>query len=131
MNLYFLDAGGAGLFYYFILLGVLFIILATLLEAVVMIVMKYNLPFKKAFGDSLFANLFSLIVGFLLIFLGADLLDNNSWVNLLILYVITVVLEVFVLYQRNRKKPFVQTLTVCVVMNLVSYLVLFLFTLLE
>ncbi len=130
MNFYLIDAGGAGLLYYAVFLGALFMVLATLLEAVAMILMKYNTPFKKAIGDSMLVNLASLAVGFLLIVTSINLFDNKSaLVNLLILYAITLVVEVPILYQLNRSKPFKRTLVTGMVMNLVTYLLLFLFNL--
>lgn len=51
---YLLDAGGAGLYYFFFALFVAFVLFAILAEAVVMILMKYNVKFKQAFPAKIF-----------------------------------------------------------------------------
>ncbi|MER3497921.1 MAG: hypothetical protein C4308_04440 [Chitinophagaceae bacterium] len=59
----FLDAGGVFLLGYFV---VLFILVAVLLEAVVMLLFKIN-SFGNCLWQSLVANIASLIIGYLLL----------------------------------------------------------------
>lgn len=128
MSRYMLDIADAGLLQSLLFFGLLFIVFATLIEAVVMILMAYNLAFKKAIGDSLLANGASLAVGLVLMAMDVNIFDFAVWVNFLILYAITVLLELIVLYVRNRQKPFTMTLMVCMLMNIVSYAMLYLIT---
>ena len=123
MNLFILDAGGAGLIFVF---AVIFILIAFVVEGLTMWIMKYNKP-GKAFLDSLIINLVSLGGGFLLTYISGPLLDLDNTSNFFILYLITVVIEFVVLYLLNRKIPVVKTLVTAIVINLVSYAILFMF----
>ena len=128
MKYYLSDAGGAGLIFFVYGVIVLFIVLAILLEAAVMIAMKYNIRFKKAALDSTIINVASLVVGFILLEYFEDFITSYTPLNFLILYIITVVIESWLLYLLNKTKPFKQTLKVTLVMNLISYLLLFFMT---
>ena len=128
MKYYLSDAGGAGLIFFVYGVIVLFIVLAILLEAAVMIAMKYNTRFKKAALDSTIINVASLVVGFILLEYFEDFIASYTPLNFLILYIITVVIESWLLYLLNKTKPFKQTLKVTLVMNLISYLLLFFMT---
>ena len=123
MKLYLLDAGGAGLAFAAL---IIFIIIAVSIEAIVMLVMKYNKA-GKAFLDSFLVNIASLAGGFILNSFIDDLFESGL-VNLLILYVITLVIEFILLYLLNRKLPAGKTFLVCAVMNIVSYGILYLFS---
>ena len=125
MNLPFLDAGGAGLVFIAFGIFVLFIGLAIIIETLIMILMKYNTRFKKAFLDSLLLNMASLAVGFVLWQFFRDFLRYYSLLSLVILYAVTVMVESGLLYLLNRKHPVGKTLGVCLVMNLVTYILLF------
>ncbi len=125
MNLPFLDAGGAGLVFIAFGIFVLFIGLAIIIETLIMILMKYNARFKKAFLDSLLVNMASLAVGFVLWQFFRDFLRYYSLLSLVILYAVTVMVESGLLYLLNRKQPVGKTLGVCLVMNLVTYILLF------
>jgi len=125
MNKLFLDAGGAGLVFIAFGIFVLFIGLAIIIETLIMILMKYNTRFKKAFLDSLLLNMASLAVGFVLWQFFRDFLRYYSLLSLLILYAVTVMVESGLLYLLNRKHPVGKTLRVCLVMNLVTYILLF------
>lgn len=125
MNLPFLDAGGAGLVFIAFGIFVLFIGLAIIIETLIMILMKYNTRFKKAFLDSLLVNMASLAVGFVLWQFFRDFLRYYSLLSLVILYAVTVMVESGLLYLLNRKQPVGKTLGVCLVMNLVTYILLF------
>jgi hypothetical protein len=122
MNFQLLESDWAGLVYYIYGLIILFMLLAALLETVVMILMKYNIRFKKAFLDSLIVNVVTLAIGFLI--LKTALFNSYSVLNFFILYAITVAGEFPLLYLLNKKKPLLQTLKVVLLMNLVSYLLL-------
>ena len=124
MNVYFLDAGGAGLYFLVIGLFILFMVLAILLEAAIMIWMKYNTTLKKTFLDSLIINIASLAAGFLLLNFF-DALGNYTLSALAILYAVTVIIETTILQLLNRKHKFSRTLLVSLLMNLVTYIILY------
>jgi ABC-type uncharacterized transport system permease subunit len=126
MNFHLLDAGGAGLYYLVIGIFVAFIIVAILLEAVVMQQMKYNVNFKKALLDSFVANVVTLAMGFVLIEYISDYFNSTEWPVLLILYGITVLTEWGVLCLLNKAHSVKRALIVSLLMNLVSYSILFL-----
>jgi len=127
MKFYLLDAGGAGLVFGFM---IIFMIAAIVVEALLMLALKYN-PVGKAFLDSLVINLVSLGVGFMLLSAGDSLdITNNEILNYILLFLLTVLVEMLTLYIMNRSKPFSKTLLVSFVINLVSYGILFLFTIL-
>ncbi|HKC36624.1 MAG TPA: hypothetical protein VKB95_11200 [Chitinophagaceae bacterium] len=125
MKLFLLDAGGAGL--YFAAL-VVFTIIAVSAEAIVMLLMKYNKA-GKAFLDSFLVNLGSLVAGYLLLAITGTVfnLTTSAALNILILYVLTVAVESLLLYLLNRGYPVKKTVLVCIVMNLLTYLILYLF----
>jgi hypothetical protein len=126
MHKYLLDAGGAGLVFGIM---IIFMIIAVVAEALVMIIMKYNKG-GKAFLDSFLANLASLIAGYILLLLpGSSLYFFDSEVlNWLVLYGGTVVVEFVVLWLLNRKHSAGKTWLVSIVMNIVTYGVLLLYT---
>ena len=125
MKLYLLDAGGAGL-----VIGalILFIIIAIAVEAIVMLLMKYNKA-GKVFLDSFLVNIASLAGGFILNSFTGELFGftTSPILNLVILYAITLVIEFPLLYLLNRKQPAGKTFLTCAVMNIVSYIILYLF----
>lgn len=127
MSLYFLDAGGAGLYFLVIGLFILFIVLAILLEAAIMIWMKYNTSLKKTFLDSLIINIASLAAGFVLLNFF-DTLGYYTLPALAILYGVTVIIETTILQLLNRKHKLSKTLVVSLLMNLVTYIILFAIT---
>lgn len=126
MEVYLLDAGGAGLYYIFIGLAIIFMLLAVLAEAGIMILMKYTIPFKKAFIDSLIINVISLAAGFILLELF-DTPDFSTIQTLAIFYIITVIIEAIGLYLLNKQKPVQKTILVTIAMNMVTYIILYLF----
>lgn len=113
---------GNGLDYTFYLL----VAVTILAEAGVMRLMKYN-DFSRSLLHSFVANLASLAAGFLLIKVLPDLFSATTIVNLLALMLITIAVELPVLYLFNKTKPFRSTLTVCVVMNIASYILFYLY----
>lgn len=126
MGIYLLDAGGAGLYYIFIGLLIIFMLLAVLAEAGIMILMRYTEPFKKAFTDALIVNIISLAVGFVLLQLF-DSLNYSTIQTLGIFYAITVLIEAIGLYLLNKQKPIQKTILVAIAMNIVTYVILYLF----
>ena len=119
MNLFILDAGGAGLVL-FVLLGFMF--LAILIEAIMMMLLKYNKP-GKTLLDSLVINLVSLGAGYLIIYsLGSLDFTDNEYLNLFVLYLLTVLIEGICLYLLNRTKPVNKTLLTVFVINIITYL---------
>jgi hypothetical protein len=122
MNLYLLDAGGAGLV--FIAL-IIFMIVAFIAEALVMVFLKYNIP-GKAFLDSLVINLVSLGAGYLVVaFAGSLDFTHNVILDYISIYLLTVVAEFVTLYLLNRSKPWGKTLLTAFIINLVTYIILF------
>ena len=124
MNFYLLDAAAAGLIIPFM---IFFMIITIALEAVTMIILKYNKA-GKAFLDSFLANLVSMGAGFIILFSDSDLFEitDNPIVGIGILYLITVVIEFLILYLLNRKLPVQKTLIAAIVINVVSYLLYYL-----
>lgn len=125
MKIILLDAAGAGLLIYFFGIGLLFILVAVMLEALVMQWMRYQAPFKKSFLQSLAVNLLSLAGGYLLIETDSDLFQPDNMTGFGIMFAATLFLETVLLYYLNREKPLKQTMAVCLVMNLVTYLIAF------
>ena len=115
MNIYLLDAGG--LFYIAIFAGILFLLVAVLVEALIMKLMKYNL-FGKAFLHSLLVNIISAVAGYLLM---DTAFDSETLVGLAGLFLITLIIEGIGLYLLNNKYPVGKTFKVTLVMNLVTY----------
>lgn len=112
----------AGLDYSFYL-----IVAATILiEAVVMLLMKYNI-FGKSLLHSFIVNTASLVLGFLLFEVVPELFVASKIHNLLAMLLITIIAELPLLYLLNRQQPFKQTAWVCIVMNIVTYLLFYLF----
>jgi len=122
MNFYLLDAAAGGLILGFL---VVFMLLAVTIEAITMIILKYNKA-GKSFLDSFIVNVVSLIAGLLLENFsdyGIDIVENE-YLNLFILFLITVVIEFAFLFLLNRKKPVGKTFLTAVLINVVSYLLL-------
>jgi len=125
MKLFLLDAGGAGLVYAAL---IIFIVIAITTEAITMLLMKYNKA-GKAFLDSFLANIASLAAGFILSSVAGRIfyITDSTILNWLILYSLTVAVEFLILYLLNRTYPRNKTLLTSAVMNIVSYLILYLF----
>jgi len=105
---------------------VLVLFLTVLAEALVMWLLKYN-PFKRSSLDSLLVNAASLGVGYLLLSAAPGLFGSYAITGLLKLLAITIVVEGGLLYLLNRKHPFVQTVKATVLMNVVTYILFYLF----
>lgn len=97
-----------------------------LAEAGFMLLARYN-NFPTSLWQSATVNAVSLLAGYLLIRYMPDTFnDYRVWKNLLLLLMITIVLEGVVLYLLNQKKPWVYTFIVCVLMNVITYLLFYL-----
>ena len=116
-----LDGVGAGFLVLFFLVGLVFIVLAILIEAFVMQQMKYHPAFNKCLLQSLLANLASLAAGFVMINSGGNFFQIDNLPGFGVLFITTLALEGLVLYLLNKEMPWRLTWKVCVVMNLVTY----------
>jgi hypothetical protein len=104
--------------------SLIFLLLMVAIEGLVMLLMKYNRA-GKAFSDSFVINLASQSISF--VFLVSDsawLYFDNLFLNMVVPFLITLVIEFVLLYLLNRKKPVPRTLVVLTIVNLVSYLLL-------
>ena len=120
MNFYLLDAAAGGLILGFL---IVFMLLAVLLEGLTMLLLKYNRA-GKSFLDALVVNIPSLLAGLLIATFadnGIDLTDNE-FLNIFLLFLITVIIEFPFLYLLNRKKPIAKTIVAAIMINVVSYL---------
>ena len=102
------------------------IALTIVVEAVLMLLLKYN-RIQKAGLDSLIVNLASVAVGYGLQRLAPSLFEVENIGTLLVLLLITIAVELPVLYLLNKKKPFMDTAKTCVIMNAVTYLLFYLY----
>jgi len=122
LKLFLLDAGGAGLV---IAVLLMFMVAAIVIEAVIMLLMKYN-KIGKALLDSLVINLVSLGAGYTVLYFYTSLdLTSDELLNLFLLFLLTVLTEGITLFLLNRSKPVNKTVLVAVVINLVTYLGLY------
>ena len=127
MNLYILDAGAPFLLEFVMLI---FLLLATLVEAIVLIIMKFNPP-AKCFLDALLVNLGSLAAGYLLLnfvnFEGRNAEGTDRWTELAVMFAVTVIVEGLLLMLLNRKKPAKAVWLGALAINVVSYILLAIF----
>ncbi|MEO6612920.1 MAG: hypothetical protein ABIT05_10570 [Chitinophagaceae bacterium] len=126
MKLYLLDAGGAGLIFVAIGVALIFMIIAILVEAFVMMGFKYH-AFKKSLVDSTIVNVASLVAGLLLVSSSEDVFNISTTGGFLLLFGITVVIEFIGLYLLNKHQSLGKTALVCVTMNMITYFILYLF----
>lgn len=119
-----LDAGGAILFVFPILL-LFFMLVIVAIEAFVISKML-SITLKLGYAISFIANLLSLIAG--LILMSYDLGFKKKELNFLMMFLITYVLEytVFHLYFKSRSKK--ELLLTNLLMNVISYFILWLIT---
>jgi len=125
MKNYILGVFDQGFASYYFGMVILVFSLIVFIEAAVMLIMKYN-PFKKALQQSLITNLAAVGLALLLtrFFPGSfTSIDLTGQVPMLL---ITFAGELAALYFLNSSKPFVKTIAACTIMNLVSYLIMFL-----
>lgn len=129
MDIYFLDVvdvvparSAGGLDYSFYL-----VVAATILaEGAIMWWMKYN-PLGRSLLHSFLANAASLAAGFLLYEVVPGLFLPFVLLNLAAMLLITIAVELPVLYLLNKRQVFRFTLSVCAMMNVISYLLFYLY----
>ncbi len=125
-RIFLLDAGGAGLA---LAILAIFMVVAVVSEAVVMLLMKYN-DAGKAFLDSFVANISSLVIGFLIVYVSNSRLfdlTDSVFLNWALIILLTIAIEFVILYFMNRSKTKQRTFAVAVIMNLASYFILYFF----
>ena len=126
MSVYLLDGVGAGILLLLFGLGVLFIVIAILAEAMIMQWMKYEAVFKKALLRSFVVNLVSLAAGFILTTSAPDLFHLENMGGFVLMFAATLLLETTGLYLMYKTQPLSKTLLVSLVMNAVTYLLAYL-----
>ncbi len=130
MNITLLDAGfdvGFG----DVLLVLLVIPLAIiLLEAFIMQKLKFNSSFGKCFLDSFLANLATVVIGYLIgAFITPNIKIGNGHVGgIFAAFALSVIVEGLILFALNSKKPSRQVWKTSLIMNLASYVVLIIIT---
>lgn len=127
MKFFLLDAGGAFLGVFVL---ILFLTITILLEGVVLILFKIEKA-GKAFLYSLIVNLASLGVGYITLPLirqaGNEFTKSGQILHWVIVFALTVLVEGFLLLLLTKKKPKEKVWLATIVMNLLSYAILFLF----
>lgn len=124
MQLFFLDVVDAEVSRSVDLTLVVVVAVTILVEMLLMWVMKYN-PFGKSLLDSGIVNMASLAAGYVLLEMVPGLFGKFDIPSLLILMLITIAVELPLLYLLNRKKPFLLTLGMASFINGVSYLLFY------
>lgn len=114
------SAGGLGYIFYLVLAATI------LVEAGIMLGVKYN-PFGKSLLHSFVVNAASVASGFLLFELVPDLFDPYKIPKLLGMFLVTVGIELPVLYLLNKQQSLRQTIRVCLLMNAVTYFLFWLY----
>ena len=107
---------------------IVFMAIAVVAEAFVMLLMKYNVA-GKALLDSFIVNIASLIVGYLLYGITGSLfyITDSLILNWLLLYALTVLVEFCILNWLSRSRPRNKTLATSAMTNVASYLILYIF----
>lgn len=126
MNIHILGVFNEGFASYFFGQVIFIFLIVVLIQAVVMTLMKYN-SFKESLTQALIMNIVAVVLGFFLIRLFPEKFSSYGLSNQLPLFAITFAAELATLYFLNPKKPFANTIAVCVLMNLVSYLSMLIF----
>ncbi|MFN8290538.1 MAG: hypothetical protein U0U70_09790 [Chitinophagaceae bacterium] len=121
MNYYLLDGIGGAFLVMLFGLGLLFILVAILIEAAVMAKMKFMENFKKSLLVSFVANILSMAAGIVLSNADEDLFNLKTLQGFAVYFAVTLVIEFIVMYLMNKKVAVQRTLWVCTVMNLVTY----------
>lgn len=120
-----LDAGGAALLVIVVGAGILFLVLAIVIEAFFIKGMGLVDHFGKAMLQSFLANLITVIAGYLLMFAAGEYFFDYIWITLALCYIITVLIEAKILQAMNHGSTFRGTLRVSTYMNIVTYVVLY------
>lgn len=122
MSIYLLDGVGAGFLLVLFGLGLLFIFIAILAEAMLMQWMNYEPVFKKALLRSFVVNLISLGAGFILTSSSSRLFHLENMAGFAMMFALTLLIETTGLYLMYREKPISRTVLVSLVMNAVTYI---------
>ncbi len=121
MGMILLDVVDAGAYDKGIGVFVAVVLCTILIEMGVMKLMKYN-DWKKCLLDAAIVNVASMAAGMLLVQLLPDLFNDISIINLVKLFLITLIIETTILHLLNRSKAFKSTAIASLVMNLTSYI---------
>lgn len=133
MKIFLLDAGGAAILILVPLAIVLFLLVWGLVEGFIINLFRIN-RFWKSVWHAIIVNLISLVVGFVLIGV-AEQMDWDQYTELkastqllpawIVFWAVSVVVEGLVLKALNRSKSWGTIFTASLVMNIVSYVILF------
>lgn len=129
MNRYLLDSSSALLFFVPL---VILLVMSIFIEAIAMLLLKFN-RFGKSLGDSAIVNIVSLLLAFLLLGILADLkvgqIDIPLYLTFIGLYFVTLLVEGVVLKLLNKIKSWLSIFTISAIMNLFSYVLLYIYVL--
>src|SRR3981081_821952 len=125
MNYFLLDSA----FLFFTPLVILLLV-SIFIEAIVMQQLKFN-RFVKSLGDSVIVNIVSLLLGFLLIGVLAELnvgsIEIPLYFTFMGLYLVTLLGEGLVLKLLNKMRSWRKVFTVSAIMNLFSWVLLYIY----
>ena len=99
---------------------ILLMVIVTLVESVVMVILKFN-HFRKCLLDSFLVNLASLGTGYLVSGFYNISLGGDTYLSLLISFLITLIVEGILLLLLNKAKAVLKVWNTCLVMNAVTY----------
>ena len=109
---------------------VIILVISIFIEAIVMVLMKFN-RFGKSLGDSVIVNIISLLLVFLSIGILAELnvgrIEIPVYLTFMGLYLVTLLGEGVVLKLLNKIKSWRNIFTVSAIMNLFTYVLLYLY----
>ena len=127
MNPCLLDSSSALLFFTPL---VIILVISIFLEAIVMQVLKFN-KFGKSLADSAVVNIVSLLLGFLLVGVLADLevgqIEIPLYFTFMGIYLVTLLIEGIVLKLLNKIRSWRKVFTVSAMMNLFSWVLLYIY----
>lgn len=126
MHLYFLDVVDADVSRPVDLTFLAVIGVTILVEAIVLLLLRYN-NFQRSLLHSFAVNAGSLAAGYLLLEILPGLFGVYNIPRLLLLMLITIAVELPLLYLLNRKKPQRRTIVAVSLMNLVTYFLFYLY----
>lgn len=126
MDFYFSDVVDAGVSSTFDWALIIVLSSTILIEAAVMSLLRYN-QFKKTLPDSFLINIASIAVGYALLKIAPGLFNSYDIPGLLKLLAITIAVEFGMLYLLNRMHRAIETFKVSVVINVVTYILFYLF----
>jgi hypothetical protein len=127
MNLYLLDGSSAFLFFTPL---VIILVISILIESIVMKLLKFS-RFGKSLADSVIVNIVSLLLGFLLVGVLADLkvgqIEIPLYFTFMGIYLVTLLIEGIVLKLLNKIRSWRKVFTVSAIMNLCSWVLLYIY----